>query len=159
MPKHSFDVLILGAGAAGLAAAAELAAAGCSALLLEARDRVGGRAWTRNGPDFPIPIEMGAEFIHGRSAATFDLLRKAGLAAIDAPDSHWSLRDGKLQPLEEQAFKNIQQSMERADVLGRRDTSFESFLERGPKYGLSAEECAFARMFVEGFDAADPTLV
>src|SRR5215213_3607904 len=117
MPKHSFDVLILGAGAAGLAAAAELAAAGYSALLLEARDRVGGRAWTRNEPDFPIPIEMGAEFIHGRSTATFDLLRKAGLAAIDAPDSHWSLRDGKLQPMEERTFKHIQQAMQRADLL------------------------------------------
>ena len=159
MTKHCSDVLILGAGAAGLAAAAELAAAGHSALLLEARDRVGGRAWTRNEPDFPIPIEMGAEFIHGRAAATFDLLRKAGLAAMDAPESHWSLRDGKLEPMEERAFENIQQAMQRADILGRRDTSFENFLRRGTKYGLSAEECAFARMFVEGFDAADPALV
>jgi len=42
-----YDVLVIGAGAAGLIAASELAHAGRSVLVLEARDRMGGRIWTR----------------------------------------------------------------------------------------------------------------
>jgi monoamine oxidase len=65
-----FDVAVIGAGAAGLAAAAELARRGCSVCLLEARDRIGGRIWTRYEPDLPVPLELGAELVHGRPAAT-----------------------------------------------------------------------------------------
>ncbi|MGH8641453.1 MAG: FAD-dependent oxidoreductase, partial [Burkholderiales bacterium] len=42
-----YDVIIIGAGAAGLAAASELAPSGLRVLVLEARDRIGGRVWTR----------------------------------------------------------------------------------------------------------------
>src|SRR5687767_14862438 len=90
MKNAAFDVLIIGAGTAGLAAAAGLAKAGRSALVLEARDRIGGRAWTHIEPGFPAPIELGAEFIHGKAAATFALLNEAAACAIDAPEAHWS---------------------------------------------------------------------
>jgi len=159
MVRHSAEALIIGAGAAGLAAAADLAAAGRSALVLEARDRIGGRIWTRNEPDFPVPIELGAEFIHGRAAVTFELLQWAGIAAVDAPEAHWTLKRGKFQPTRDAVFKEIQKSLKRADVLGKPDTSFEKFLSRSGRYGLSAEGREFARMFVEGFDAADPKRV
>ncbi|HET7622647.1 MAG TPA: FAD-dependent oxidoreductase, partial [Gemmatimonadaceae bacterium] len=58
--EHSADVAVIGAGAAGLAAARSVADAGRSVLLLEARDRVGGRIWTVDHG-----IELGAEFVHG----------------------------------------------------------------------------------------------
>jgi len=54
--KHSFDVIIIGAGAAGLAAARELSGAGKSVAVLEARSRIGGRIWTTHFPDLPLPI-------------------------------------------------------------------------------------------------------
>jgi monoamine oxidase len=73
--------IIIGAGAAGLAAGRMLHDAGHDILILEARDRIGGRAWTDHTfADFPI--ELGAEFIHGEHAATHDLVRQAGLHTI-----------------------------------------------------------------------------
>src|SRR3954464_10651172 len=96
MGRHSYDVIVIGAGAAGLAAASELARAGRRALVLEARDRIGGRIWTHQEPGVPVPIELGAEFSHGRPQATFNLLAKAESAAVDSGGEHWSLRDGRL---------------------------------------------------------------
>ncbi|HYL23339.1 MAG TPA: FAD-dependent oxidoreductase, partial [Burkholderiales bacterium] len=51
--------MVIGAGAAGLAAADQLTRAGRSVLLLEARERVGGRCWTRRMPGLDIPVELG----------------------------------------------------------------------------------------------------
>ena len=67
MAKAEPDVLIVGAGAAGLAAARDLSVAGQTVIVLEARDRIGGRIFTYKDPSEPIPIELGAEFVHGKS--------------------------------------------------------------------------------------------
>jgi monoamine oxidase len=66
---------------AGLAAARHLHDCGHEALILEARSRIGGRAHT----DYTLadfPVELGAEFIHGKRAVTHDLVRQAGLSVI-----------------------------------------------------------------------------
>lgn len=70
------EVIIIGAGAAGLAAGQRLREAGWKVLLLEARERIGGRIWTdhRYGP-----VELGAEFIHGAQATTWQYVQAAGL--------------------------------------------------------------------------------
>ena len=152
----SYDVLILGAGAAGLAAAAELARSGRSALVLEARERIGGRVWSLDVPVLPVPVELGAEFIHGRPAATFSLMRQAGIAAVDAPIVRLAVREGKLGARGEGLEAEIQRVLRRhAGALGKKDVSFESFLARG-RHGLSADARVFARMRAEGYDAADP---
>src|SRR3954470_18852890 len=56
------DVAIVGAGAAGLAAAKRIAAAGRSFVVLEARSRIGGRVFTDTS--LGAPFDAGAEFIH-----------------------------------------------------------------------------------------------
>jgi monoamine oxidase len=148
-----YDVIVIGAGAAGLAAAAELARAGRSVLVLEARDRIGGRAWTLDVPGLRVPVELGAEFIHGRPAATFDLLRASGIAALERTGDGWYGRGGKLERMGE-IFAEIRAAIRKAK-RPRKDVSFEAFLARDLRQ-LSARARAFARRRVEGYDAADP---
>src|SRR6266516_6772954 len=81
------DVLVLGAGAAGLAAARDLSHAGLRVTIIEARPRVGGRVLTLHDPRAPIPLELGAEFIHGETAETLSLAQAAGLAVLELPRS------------------------------------------------------------------------
>jgi monoamine oxidase len=57
------DVVVVGAGSAGLAAARRLGAAGLSVRVLEAMDRIGGRAWTSNEP-FGVPFDVGCAWLH-----------------------------------------------------------------------------------------------
>ncbi|MEZ4733418.1 MAG: NAD(P)/FAD-dependent oxidoreductase [Caldilineaceae bacterium] len=79
-----YDTLIIGAGAAGLAAGRHLHDAGQRILILEARNRIGGRIWTVN--DFAdFPIEQGAELIHGERAVTHQLVKAAGFHTLPAP--------------------------------------------------------------------------
>ena len=58
------DVVIIGAGAAGLAAAIELHSSQLTFTILEARDRIGGRAYTDRDTFEPTPIDLGASWIH-----------------------------------------------------------------------------------------------
>ena len=67
---EKLDVAIIGAGAAGLAAAKTLSSAGLDICVLEARDRIGGRIHTHHDPAIDVPIELGAEFVHGRPPET-----------------------------------------------------------------------------------------
>jgi monoamine oxidase len=80
--SEQFDVIVIGAGAAGLAAMDALRDAGVRAVALEARDRVGGRAHTAYDLA-PHPVELGAEFIHGENVRTWELLRRFGFGAVD----------------------------------------------------------------------------
>ena len=153
------DIIVIGAGAAGLAAAAALARSGRSVLVLEARDRVGGRIWTRTEPELTAPVELGAEFIHGDSPETRELLRRAGAPAVDTSGEHWSLTDGRLQQRTESLLEKVRAAFEAADVLSRPDMSLEDFLATHAGRALPEEARAMARAFVSGFDAADPRLV
>jgi monoamine oxidase len=142
------DVIVIGAGAAGLAAAAELARAGRSVLTAEARDRIGGRCDTRRLPGVPVPVELGAEFIHGRPEATLSLLKEAGIPAVDTTRTQRVLFDGTLRALD--VFAEARKTMRRAPS---NDLSFRAFLAR---QRLSPLTRALATMMVQGFDAADP---
>lgn len=149
-----FDVVVVGAGAAGLAAASELLGAGRSVLVLEARERVGGRIWTLREPGLAGPVELGAEFIHGHAPITRALLAKVGATAVDASGSHWSLQAGELS-VRDGRFERILAAMQQSDVLATRDISFDELLDRHLADRLTLEERQFARTMAQGFDAAD----
>ena len=77
------DVVIVGAGIAGLAAARILAEAGRRVTLVEARDRVGGRIYTVPATQGGLPVELGAEFIHGLPPELIQLVNDAGLTRFE----------------------------------------------------------------------------
>ena len=120
--------------------------------MLEARDRIGGRCWTRRLPGVSAPIELGAEFVHGRPDVTLRLLRESGLAAVDSVRESRYIDRGRLVPIN--AFAEAQRALRGARLS--KDVSFATFLARRR---LSERTRTFARLMVQGFDAADPALV
>ena len=83
------DVIIVGAGVSGLAAARALRERGVRVEVLEARDRIGGRVFTHRDPRAPAPIELGAEFVHGSAPEVMSIVRDAGLLAVDVCGERW----------------------------------------------------------------------
>jgi monoamine oxidase len=121
-------------------------------LILEARDRIGGRCWTRRMPGLDVPVELGAEFIHGEAEATYALLHRARIPAVMANREQRSPRGGRLVRIN--SFAEAQRAVEGAHL--DQDISFEKFLSLRK---IPAKTKTFARMMVEGFDAADPKRV
>lgn len=77
--SRTWDAIVIGAGVAGLGAARTLADSGKQVLVLEARNRIGGRMWT-DRTSMSIPIERGAELVHGSTVSTWQLIDQLGLA-------------------------------------------------------------------------------
>src|SRR5271169_5576850 len=94
MASSSHDVVVVGAGMAGLTAARTLAEAGLKVLVVEAQDRIGGRIWTRHVGD--EAIELGAEFIHGRPPELWALIDEAGLETYERGGAQICFEDGTL---------------------------------------------------------------
>src|SRR5271168_4818746 len=88
------DVLVIGAGMAGLTAARTLAEAGLRVLVLESQNRVGGRILTERVGD--QVIELGAEFVHGRPPELLALIEEAGLTLTERDGALLSFEDGRL---------------------------------------------------------------
>ena len=65
-PQLDCDVVVIGAGLAGLVAARDVVAGGCDVIVLEARDRVGGRVFTRSFGEAGARVELGAEWANPR---------------------------------------------------------------------------------------------
>ena len=76
------QVIVVGAGVAGLVAARRLADRGIDVLVLEARDRVGGRLWSHRMPNDEI-VELGGEWISTTQTAVMGLANELGLELID----------------------------------------------------------------------------
>ncbi len=85
MTARDAEVVVLGAGFSGLACAQALSSAGVDFLVLEGRDRIGGRAWTDYVFGGGAPLELGALMIHGRHAMTHDWVKRFGLHALPLP--------------------------------------------------------------------------
>jgi monoamine oxidase len=150
------EIAIVGAGAAGLSAARRLAERGHRTVVLEARDRIGGRMFTRPDPGTALPIELGAEFIHGNSPLTRELLRIGGATTIDIGDDFWRLVDGRLVH-DDEGNEASSKIIALARDLGT-DTSVEAILQRALAKPALREAVTRTRMMVEGFDAADTAI-
>jgi monoamine oxidase len=94
--SNSQKILIVGGGAAGLAAAVELKQRGQPCQVLEARNRLGGRVQSVSVPGSVYPVELGAEFIHGRPELFHSYLENAE----QVPDESWQADAGELKPWE-----------------------------------------------------------
>ena len=146
----TWDFVVVGGGAAGLAAASDLAGSGARVLLLEARARTGGRIWTRRPRGWPVPVELGAEFVHGRSPALFELAREAGIGIVRLPDAHVEKRNG--------AFRGMGDVWRRFDSLSKtmrskgRDRSVAEYL--ASRRTLPAADRRLIWRMVEGYNAA-----
>ncbi len=159
----SQDVLIIGAGAAGLSAALELSRAGLRVEIIEARDRVGGRIFTRHDPTQNHPVELGAEFIHGLAPEIWQPVQQRNLKVTEVEGDLWCSIDGKLQKCNffAQAEK-ILSAMDdefQDDDDNSHDESFNDFLARRFPGTDHQEAKQWATGYVSGFNAADPELV
>jgi monoamine oxidase len=152
------DVVVLGAGASGLAAAHALHAAGVDVIVVEARDRTGGRVFTHRGPDASVPIELGAEFIHGRAPELDDLLREARLTSIEVEGRRWVSAGRRLRPVDD-FWERIDRVMRRLDPEAEHDRSFRQFIDTRPGGRRLVHERRLAAQFVESFHAADTSLI
>lgn len=148
MAEHDVDVVVIGAGAAGLVATVRLAQAGLRVALLEARDRLGGRILSAPAPGWPIPVELGAEFVHGTNDAFDRWLRRGKLKRDAVPEQHWWIGEGGRRSLPD-AWERIQAVMARIGPRFRR--SFGEWLE---EHRLAPVEDVLTRTFVEGFHGA-----
>ena len=153
--KKRVDVLVLGAGAAGLAAARDLSHAGLRVTVIEARPRVGGRILTLHDPRSPVPLELGAEFIHGEAAETLPLARAAGLAVLELPGSHEFAAAGRFKPLGNfwELVDRMNHDLSRRLAGGRKDFPVSEYLDSAR---VPAARRGLLRDFVQGFYAAYP---
>jgi monoamine oxidase len=147
------DALVIGAGVAGLAAARELTAAGLRVAILEARDRLGGRTYTVQDDLLNLPIDLGAEFIHGKPEETWSIIRAAGLTVTGLTDESWYVEGDHLVPEADSSVDD--EAVMTALLREEADMSFAEWIVQ--RFG-GAEHAALRRRmirFVEGYNAAD----
>ncbi len=147
------EVIVVGAGAAGLAAARVLAESGAQVLVLEARNRVGGRIFTERVEAGAL-VEHGAEFVHGRAPELWSLIEECGATAVDRDGAMLSEeRPGAgLSSGEEEAGDGITAPLDGLVDLPGEDASFADWLATSD---VPEENRQALTGYVEGFNAAD----
>lgn len=155
-----YDVLIIGAGAAGLAAASALSARGMSLAILEARDHIGGRIFTIRPSGSPLPVELGAEFVHGCAPETFGLAQAAGLTLYERDGATWDSTEGRLSAIDnEDSDPSSEMILQAVREWHGEDQSFQSFINERFPGKRWAKARRSASTYVQGFDAAEPEQV
>ena len=151
------DNIVVGAGAAGLLAAVTLKEAGRDVVVLEARDRIGGRAQSTTLSDGSI-VERGARNVHGPTVATWEFIARFGLKtnAITPPwaGSAPTFREGKWLPdgdrVDNEAFEHLE------EVLGKPNSDSVSLREALVNAGLNGAHLSSAEMMLSGMAPMAP---
>jgi monoamine oxidase len=152
------DAIVVGAGAAGLMCARELRRAGKQVSVLEASARVGGRILTLYDASAGVPVELGAEFIHGEAPETRRLLDEARLATVPVQGEHYRSDRGEMS-LQGPVWKRMALVFRLLNKNRKQDRSFEDFLADKPGGPRLRNERELARGFVQGFNGADTRLI
>jgi monoamine oxidase len=158
-PALTHDVVVIGAGLAGLIAARDLCDAGVAAVLLEAKDRLGGRTMVRKFADTDEEVEFGGGWILPDTEALMmgELARyQIGTDATAAIQSYVSIAGGRRWTTAAPAEKHLSRlrdALEHAPATADSDTDLESFL-RAAEVGQVAHDwvTAWARYWM----AANP---
>ncbi|PIR41682.1 MAG: hypothetical protein COV30_02465 [Candidatus Yanofskybacteria bacterium CG10_big_fil_rev_8_21_14_0_10_37_15] len=153
--KIKTDILVIGAGAAGLMTAKELSKTGKKVTILEARDRIGGRIYPLFKETFGYPAQGGAEFVHGPAPITKTVLKEAGLTYVPINKiDYLYAHKGKLVKIPElwsyenllnKRLKNLKKDMPIAEFLN--------------KYFKEKKYETLKKLIIgttENYDAADP---
>lgn len=161
MAEFHSDVLIIGAGAAGMAAARALSARGLDIRLIEARDRIGGRIHTERPPHLHFPIELGAEYVHGCPPALWEIVNEAGIRLNDTCVNHWTSQDGTLT-MQTDYYGKLEAFFE--DMLTRAedgpDQTLQTYIDELHEKNAELDEPAAASLrFVRNYLAADPAKI
>ena len=145
------DVLIIGAGMAGLTAARALAERGQHVVVLDARDHVGGRIMTRTVEGHQT-VELGAEFLHGRAPELWSLLDEAGLTTTERDGA--MLRESSPGELEDETGEDDDPfaALKQLEDITGSDAPFADWLAHS---SLEDWQRAALTSYVEGFNAAD----
>src|SRR5688572_24889048 len=147
------DVIIVGAGAAGLSAGRILSQAEKTLCILEARERIGGRIYTLKNEGFSCPVEAGAEFMHGELSLTKALMKEANVSYQAGHGRVWNVIDNHLSGRNffDDDWNELMDRLQRLD----QDITIGEFLEKyfgEAKYESLVES---VKGFVQGYDAAD----
>ena len=151
---RKWDVIIIGAGASGLMAARELSVTGYDVLVLEARNRIGGRINTFKDKKFTQSTEGGAEFIHGKQELTLQLLKTYKLRHQPARGRIVQTRFGEMETEKDLVPENHRLLSRKLKSL-KRDVTMKQFLDKhfiGKPYASLRQA---VRGFVEGYESAN----
>lgn len=144
------EAIIVGAGAAGLICAAALTREGVDVTLLEARDRLGGRIYTLHDPSCDVPLELGAEFVHGRPPEIFRLVEQHELDVREVAGEDFCHLAGTVAPCE--FFEKVDELLSRMKDV-KREQSFDDFLAIAA-HDAPPQIKRWARGYIQGFNAA-----
>jgi monoamine oxidase len=148
------DVIIIGAGAAGLMAAYTLVKSGKTVAVLEARNRIGGRIHTVNNQAFTNQTELGAEFIHGNLPVTLNLLKEAGIGYYGVDFEMWQHHNGTLVKSDE-FIEGWDILLEKLNQLPK-DMPIRYFLTHYFSGNEHARMLIQVENYVAGYDTANP---
>jgi len=152
------EVIVAGAGIAGLAAAKELVRGGLAPVVLEAQGRIGGRIHTIHDENAAAPIELGAEFVHGLPPEIFQAAEAAGIEIVRTGGKFYVVRGGRLTPSGDEppeGGEDVWDKIEKYADQHSQDISLEAFLNLPENASIGEDSRDSLKRFVAGFHAAE----